>query len=379
MQEQLKRVLIVGMGVLAGDVLDFLSQSQQRLDIIIGARNPDAALLRVNLARYSALNLGFTPQISVIRLDLMEIEETADAIDRLKPDIIFNAATLQSWWAITKLPRPAFDRLDRARGGIWTPMHMVLVRRLMKAVRACGSRAMVINASYPDVVNAALASEGLAPAVGIGNVANAVPGLRLAAAYLFDSLPASISVRFFAHHYLSYRMPSSGVTDGAPYHLTIYIDGQRVDTDARDEQALFELVAGQFRRTKGLAGQSVTASSATAVILAGARASGDVVHAPGPMGLVGGYPVRFSKDGLLVELPPGLTLDRAVAINREAQRYDGIEDVDDDGTVSFTPEVVEIAKTELGYECAAFLPAECEAMAYELGARYAEYSQRFAA
>jgi hypothetical protein len=377
--QQIKRVLIAGIGVLAGDVVDFLSQSRDRFDIIVGARDPDAARLRVNLARYAALNLGFDPQITVTDLNLMEIEATAETIDRLKPDIIFNAATLQSWWAITKLPKPAFERLDRARGGIWTPMHMVLIRRLMKAVRACDSRATVINASYPDVVNAALGSEGLSPAVGIGNVANAVPGLRLAAAHLFDLEPASVTVRFFAHHHLSYRMPSSGNTDGAPYHLTIYADGKPIETDDRDHQALFELVAGSFRRTKGLAGQSVTASSATAVIVAAARGCDDIVHAPGPKGLVGGYPVRFGKNDQYVDLPQGLSLDQAIAINRQAQRYDGIDDVADDGTVSFTDDVAEIAKVELNFDCTAFRPAECEAMAYELSARYGEYRRHHAA
>ena len=57
-------------------------------------------------------------------------------------------------------------------------MHLVLVRRLMQATRAADFKGAVVNASYPDVTHAALAAEGLSPLVGIGNVANAVPGLR---------------------------------------------------------------------------------------------------------------------------------------------------------------------------------------------------------
>jgi hypothetical protein len=370
------KILIVGQGVLGGDVLDFLLQSGADIEIAVGARTPDKALHRVNLARYTAMNLGFSPPVDIYPIDLMNIEATADLLLQVKPDIIFNATTLHSWWVITKLPPDAFRRLDEGRGGIWTPMHQVLIRRLMKAVRLADSKAVVVNASYPDVVNASLAAEGLAPAVGIGNIANAVPGIRLAAAHMLAMPPASIEIRFFAHHYLSYRMPSTGGTDGAPYHLSIYANGLEVPREDIDHAALFSLVAGRFRRVKGLAGQSVTASSATAMLLALARRKGDVVHAPGPLGLVGGYPVRVSADGLLVDLPAKLTLDDAIAVNRECQRYDGIESVDDDGTVRFTDAAADVLSQVLGFELRAYPPQECEAQAEELAAHFEQFARQ---
>ncbi|WFR97818.1 hypothetical protein [Rhizobium tumorigenes] len=370
------KILIIGQGVLGGDVLDFLLQSGADIEIAVGARNGDKALHRVNLARYTAMNLGFSPPVEIYPIDLMNIEATAERLSQIRPDIIFNAATMHSWWVITKLPPDAFRRLDEGRGGIWTPMHQVLIRRLMKAVRLADSKAVVVNASYPDVVNATLAAEGLAPAVGIGNIANAVPGIRLAAASMLALPPVSIDVRFFAHHYLSYRMPSTGGTDGAPYHLSIYADGLEVPREAIDHAKLFSLVAGRFRRVKGLAGQSVTASSATAMLLALVRRKGEVVHAPGPLGLVGGYPVRVSADGLLVDLPAGLTLNEAIAINRECQRYDGIERVDDDGTVHFTDVAADVLKGVLGFELRSYPPQECEARAVELAARFAQFSRQ---
>lgn len=369
-------ILIIGSGVLGGDVLDFLLQSERDYALTVGVRRPETALLRVNLARYTAMNLGREPQVDMIPLDLMNIEQTAERLDKLKPDIIFNAATLHSWWVITKLPPEAYKSLDMARGGVWTPMHQVLVRRLMKAVRLADSPAVVVNASYPDVVNASLAAEGLAPAVGIGNIANAVPGIRLAAAYMLRRDPAAIDIRFFAHHYLSYRMPSTGGTEGAPYHLTIYADGAEVPKAEIDHEVLFSHVAGRFRRVKGLAGQSVTASSATAMLHAVASRSGQVVHGPGPLGLVGGYPIRVSPTGFLVDLPAGLTLDEAIDINRRCQRYDGIESVDDDGTVRMTEASSKIMREVIGYDCRPYRPDECEERADELASRFAEYARR---
>jgi len=367
------RILIIGQGVLGGDVLDLLLQSGAELAITVGARNADKALQRINLARYTALNLGQSRPVDLEQVDLMAVEPTADLVDRLKPDIIFNATTLHSWWVITKLPQQAFARLDAGRGGIWTPMHQVLIRKLMKAVRLVDSKAVVVNASYPDVVNASLAAEGLSPSVGIGNIANAVPGIRLAAAHMLSLPPALVEVRFFAHHYLSYRMPSTGGTDGAPYHLSIYANGLKVPADRIDHDVLFKSVAGRFRRVKGLAGQSVTASSATAMLLALADPLGQVVHAPGPLGLVGGYPVRITKAGLLIDLPEELTLDEAIDINCRCQRYDGIESVEEDGTVRFTEASAEVLRDVLGYDLKEYKPEECEARAEELAAHFGHF------
>ncbi|WP_225040475.1 hypothetical protein WGT02_35450 (plasmid) [Rhizobium sp. T1470] len=171
-------------------------------------------------------------------------------------------------------------------------------------------------------------------------------------------------------------MPSTGGTDGAPYHLTIYADGAEVPAAEIDHTILFSHVAGRFRRVKGLAGQSVTASSATAMLHAVASRSGQVVHGPGPLGLVGGYPIRVSPTGFLVDLPPGLTLDEAIDINRRCQRYDGIESVDDDGTIRMTEASSKIMREVIGYDCRPYRPEECEERAEELASRLAEYARR---
>lgn len=370
------RIMIIGAGVLGGDVLDFLSQRHEGYRLFIGARDQNKLNLRVNLARYTAMNLGYQVDIEALTVDVMNIARTAETIAAVRPDIVFNATTLQSWWDITRLPPEIYQRIDRARGGVWTPMHLVLTRRLMQAVRQSGSNAIVVNASYPDVVNAALAGEGLAPAIGIGNISNAVPGIRLAAADLLGCDVDEVQIRFFAQHYLSYRMPSTGETDGAPYHLSIYRKGQKIADEQVDHKKIFSRVAGKFRRVKGLAGQSVTASSATAVLTALAKREECVVHAPGPLGLVGGYPVKINPSSISVALPQGLSLETAVKLNEDCQKFDGIESVDADGGVRFTTASATIIREELGYDCDYLPLAECEDRAEELGRRYAEFRRR---
>lgn len=376
MPDERCKILILGQGVLASAVLDFLAQSDRQFRIFIAARDADKLARRVNLARYTALNLGRDPVIEPCAIDLMDGERSAALIASVAPDIIFNATTLHSWWVITQLPPAAFQRIDRARGGVWTPMHLVLVRRLMLAAHAADFKGVVVNASYPDVTHAALAAEGLAPLVGIGNVANAVPGLRLAAAHLLQAPVAEVDVRFFAHHFLSYRMPSTGRTDGAPYHLSVYRRGKEVALDAGDHNEIFQLVAGRFRRVKGLAGQSVTASSATAILRALVNREACVVHAPGPLGLVGGYPVRFGERRIAIDLPSGLALEAAIDINRRCQTYDGIDDIDARGTVHFTADAADVLREELGYDCRRLPLEECEARAEELARKFAAYRDR---
>jgi len=54
---------------------------------------------------------------------------------------------------------------------------------------------------------------------------------------------------------------------------------------------------------------------------------------PAPGGLPGGYPVRIADGSLSLDLPPGVTLAAAISFNERMGRDDGVERVDDDGTV----------------------------------------------
>ena len=65
---------------------------------------------------------------------------------------------------------------------------------------------------------------------------------------------------------------------------------------------------------------------------------GSAVHAscPGVDGHYGGYPVCVAGGDVAFDLPPGLTLEDAVAFNASLARDDGIERVEADGTVIYT-------------------------------------------
>ncbi len=74
--------------------------------------------------------------------------------------------------------------------------------------------------------------------------------------------------------------------------------------------------------------------------------------------------------------PQGLTLEEAIRINEDGQRLDGIEQIDNDGTVYFTERNMAILKEVLGYECRRMPLAEVEGWARELRAKYLELLHR---
>jgi hypothetical protein len=177
-------------------------------------KTPDRLVRKANIALFGAAQQGYYPRVEHAVADLNRIDQTAETIYRYKPEIIFNAATLQSWWVINALPREVFERLDRARYGPWLPMHLTLVHKLMQAVKQTGLDVRVINAAFPDAVHPVLQKVHLAPTVGIGNVANPIPALRCACAAYLGRPMRDVQLFFVAHHFVSHYLPRFGNAGG---------------------------------------------------------------------------------------------------------------------------------------------------------------------
>ena len=97
------------------------------------------------------------------------------------------------------------------------------------------------------------------------------------------------------------------------------------------------------------------------------RDTNKLTTAPAPNGMFGGYPVRLGAGGPQVVLPEELTMEQALKINVEAEKFDGIEMIKDDGTVIYTDESYSIMK-ELGYDCKELPPDEWERRCGEITA-----------
>lgn len=363
-----RRIMIFGIGVVGGHLTDLLSRAPEDYEIIVVARDEQRLRERTNLAITVAMNAGKLPRVRYAVGDLEDVARTAELLDRERPEIVVNVASHQTFWLISTLPRPLYEQLDAACVGPWLPHHLALARKLMLAVRESAIDCRVVNVAFPDAVNAALAGAGLAPMAGAGNVANAVPTLRRAAALMLGAPVEAVQARFYAHHYVGNRIAGTGDPGDAPYILSVLLDG--VDVTGRlDVPALFRLFTSRLKRTRGVPGQVVAASSAAAVVRAVANDSGELLHVPGPNGLPGGYPVRVDAHRVEV-VTDAASLEEAVRVNQRAQVYEGISRIDPDGTVHFTEANMEVLRRTLGYHRRSMALDEADACAAELRDRY---------
>lgn len=367
-------LLIVGNGILAGHVLYILSHGSQYKNIVLASRNMESAVRKANTIRQHVLNLGKDLDVQAVPMNLDSLSDSAATIARANPDVIFNTASLQSWWVVNELPADIREMVAETRFGPWLPMHLSPTLKLMQAVREASSDAVVVNAAFPDAVNPVLARNGLAPSIGIGNIANVVPALRIAVAEALDVRPNDVEVRICGHHFVSYRLSRLGHSDGAPVFFHASVNGGDVTREV-NQAAIFKDLTSRQRRTGGVAGQPVTASSAVAILEALQSRSSRLVHAPGPDGLPGGYPVRVSKSESVVSLPKDFSLEGAVEVNEKGQVHDGIEIIEADGTVRFAEPQMTAMKDLFDYECPSLALDDVHMAADDLGARY----QRFLA
>ncbi|WP_433855440.1 hypothetical protein [Streptomyces kronopolitis] len=368
-------IMLVGMGDLVAKVLTMLLSDPATNRIVLAGRDTETIRRRGNLALFTATNLGHHGTVDTVHVDLRDVDATAQTLAQVRPDIIFMGGSLQSWRVITALPKEIFDELDEAQFGPWLPMHLTLNLLLMQAVRESGVDAKVVNAAFPDAVGPVLDKVGLAPTIGVGNVANIVPALTLGAAHLLDADPADVELRLTAQHYFSHYVPRFGDAGRGAYHLGVRVAGRPAEVD---HAALFAQLDNRLKRLGGVDGQLLTASSAVRVLHGMATDSGVLAHAPAPNGLPGGYPVRVHQDGAVLDLPEGLGSDEAIRLNEECQRADGIDRIGEDGTVYFAEPEMAIMKRLLGYECPSMKLGDVAEWADELDAKYRVFAARFA-
>ncbi|MBT8369944.1 MAG: hypothetical protein HKO68_05355 [Desulfobacterales bacterium] len=369
-------IMVIGIGDLGGHVLELLARSPGSRRIITADINEEWGYRKTNIVAFGAAQMGYYPDLRFEKIDLYNVEQTAELIAQFKPDIIYSAVSLQSWWVINTLPQEVFEELDIARFGPWLPMHLTLVHKLMRAVRQTGLDIKVINSAFPDAVGPVLDKVDMAPTIGIGNVANPVPAIRGSIAHRLQRPIKDVTVYFFAQHYVSHYLPRFGTAGGAPYYLKAVVDGDDVTSQLNMDE-VFADIPKRFRRPGGRDGQILTASSAAAITLAMEGDTGDMMHAPSPSGYPGGYPVQVNKDGGRVILPKGLTMEEAVRINEEGQQFDGIDRIEDDGTVYYAEKSVSIMKEMVGYDCSVMKLDETEACSEEINKKFKEFAAKF--
>jgi hypothetical protein len=260
-------------------------------------------------------------------VDASRQDEVAQLFARTQPDLVVQCASTRSPWALGGRGDSPARTILAAGFALRLPYQLPIVLTVMRAAQDAGYAGPIANLSYPDGTGPVLRALGLAPTVGLGNAGMILRRVRstLRASSDAGELPL---VRVLGHHS---QLPSSMEADEPPpdERCRVYLgeEGTRDDSLAYRGPAL---EAG-----RGL--NAITTAAAIPVLEALLPGAAPVRWStPAPAGLPGGYPVRIADGAVTLDLPPGLEPGEAIAYNERVARGDGIERIDDDGTVHFT-------------------------------------------
>jgi len=366
-------VMLIGLGGLGGATLEWLALQEGIGKIVVGSRDAERGERRCNLVRLGAMVQGHQTEIQFVPLDLDQKDRAAETIFNLSPQIILSTASRMTWWYPRLFPAKEQAQLELAGFGAWIPVHLDLAMKLMQILKFVGFKGHTLIASYPDVVCPVLKTRGLTPSAGFGNVDEVIPKIRWLSGRKLDIHPDELKVTLVAHHALEKWVFGERQGDPPPYYLSVEYEGRDVTQECEAKEWLFS----PYPLVDGPEWHYLSASSAVRMVRGLLSDEKSLMHAPGPRGLPGGYPVSVSQEGIELALPPGLTLEAAVEINRASHPFDGIQSIESDGTVVFCQESVEAMNQTLGYGYERFSPWETEERAQELIDRFRHFAARY--
>lgn len=319
-------LLVTGTGSLAEAVLfDLMAMPTGTgpMSIMLAGRNASRLAWLSQAANARACALDTRHRVAHRALDWDAPDDLARLIEACAPKLVFHAASLQSMWEIAG-GDDAWAAGIRASGyGATLPLQVALALRVARAIGTHAPSSRLINACYPDASNEILMRLGHDVLCGIGNVAT------LAATYAGHlGLDASSRLRMLAHHW---QITAAIAGQGRRHPPRVWIgDAAESRPDALPD----------VRLPAGPALNLITGATGAQLIGAAlGRIERYAGHAPGPLGLPGGYPVVFVDGELQLDLPPGVTRDEAVACNREWGQEEGVT-VDAHGMVRIASDQV---------------------------------------
>jgi hypothetical protein len=354
--------LVVGLGDLGGRVIDALAREAGIERLIAAGRDHERGVAIAGQAALAAEFARGPRSVEYEPCDLEDVAATAALLERADPEVIVTAASYRTWWrSPDPLPYSA-----------WLPLHLRPVRRLMEARAAAGARGRVVCLPFPDVVIPVLHGVGLAPDAGAGNVAEVAAKLAALAGAAHAVRREEVEVRLVMHHAaervafgtfesVGGELEASGEP---PWLGEVRVRGNRLP--AAEVDALFH---SPYALRTGRDAQGLTAAATAALVRAMLDDTPTLCHVPGVDGMAGGYPALVDRSGIELALPDDITRAEARAVNNAAACWDGVERIEEDGTVVYTREAADARAETLGYRVEKLAPDDHDAEADELLAR----------
>ncbi len=372
-------VLITGLGQLGAEVLRQLSIEPNMR--IIGCDIDEEEGQRIcNYHQQMAYSKGFNTEVEFRKLDLFDVDQIEEVLKAEQPDLVFQSGTALSPLTLAnQLPEEKYREIYKEPGaGYLAPMNIRFPLNVATALESAGlfGSTRFINASYPDFVNAVLGRMGYPPDCGIGNLGTFIPVFKYAAAErlgeprqdvtLFTAMPHRVATDCF------WRNKSTG---GMPYYLKVLCRGEDVTETVDPDNSLGNEGWPEIPDMIDDISQSrpMVAASATRIIMGMLHDTGEIVHAPGPNGKIGGWPFRVANDGVELVIPDDTSEAELHEINEIGLEPDGIERITDAGEIIYTDKNYQLVKDALGYDCKVFNPENLSENIEEINERLAEY------
>lgn len=365
-------VLVTGVGAVGAYAVEFLARTPGLERVVALDVNGDAAAGVAIRAEAGAAVEGHTVRVEGYGADLRDVDQTASLIAQFRPKAVLHIATMLPIGRMAKDLDPAvFTQLRQAGFGTWMPVNALLSLQLVRAIRDAGTDTAFIDIPFPDFINPVLSRMGFDVLAGGGNVDNLVGQLRVGIARARDVTVDRVRVALVAPHAVAESFQREHASSGFAYIARVFVDDVDVTGETDVERTLGETSA----IIEHVPLDSRVASSGVGMAKAVALGETAYVHAAGPKGLVGGYPVHLSAAGAELALPEGIGFEEAVAVNEAGLVAGGIESIREDGTIVFTENAVRTMTELFGVTHATVDPSSIEAHAAELVTAYRRYTE----
>jgi hypothetical protein len=321
----MSRVLIIGAGDMGERFAAGLAAHPAVRELVLVDVSPELGLRAATVA--SAHDCIVRP----VALDGRDQAGVEGLLRRERPDLIVQVAALQSPWALVGRTDPVGAAFAAAGLAARLPLQLPVLLSVMRAVREVGYEGPVANLSLPDLTHPLLARLGLAPTIGLGNVAMLL--LRVRAALRAEAGPDADMplLRLVGQHHHVYGVMQATPPADPATGPKVWLGEEATRRD--------ELAYGAPAMAQGIRYNAITAAAALPVLLALLPGAASLRWStPAPFGLPGGYPVRIEAGRIELDLPAGVELADCVAHCEREARHDGLDHIEADGAVHFTAE-----------------------------------------
>jgi hypothetical protein len=228
---------------------------------------------------------------------------------------------------------------------------------------------IVVNIAFPDHTNHILSKAGLDVSCGGGTTDLTATALQYLVAKKYNEAYRNVKISLVCHHALR----SAPITKDM-YHLKVVVRSEDV-TDELDEIAMLNEAVHMTIQGENA---GITAASGIKYLLPQMFEHRSIIgNTPGPSGLTGGYPVYVDIRGVRPLFPKNVSKAEINNIMKTGLKVDGVEKVDNKGTVYFTEDAQHLMSTYLGIDRKTMKIDESHDMTLELLEGYKKLDEEY--